>query len=95
MTARDRSSFQCVAAARSPSKPRSSQVAARRACCEAPFGVQHLATFEPATAWQAERAAALALKTKTVPAIIVASDISEEAVEAARKNAAHCRRRSP
>ena len=50
------------------------------------FGVQHLATFD-STAWQAERAAALALKTKTVPAIIVASDISEEAVEAARKNA--------
>jgi putative N6-adenine-specific DNA methylase len=50
------------------------------------FGVQHLVTFDPAL-WQAERAAALALKAKTTPAIIVASDISPEAVEAARKNA--------
>ena len=50
------------------------------------FGVQHLATFEPAL-WQSERAAAQALKTKTNPAIIVASDISPEAVDAARKNA--------
>lgn len=50
------------------------------------FGVQHLATFEPAL-WQSERAAAQALKTKANPALIVASDISSEAVEAARKNA--------